>query len=128
MSKDLQAFIEDLKRQASNAHEELRKSKPYQLIRTYGEGMGPKDLETSLKQDTAQAYAFYTRDQEKPPEKPLPRKDQAERTFILARDLFLSFLMKLNPVRRLLYVISAVTFVWALVNSSWWLGGGLSSY
>ncbi len=124
MSKDLQAFIEDLKRQASNAHEELRKSKPYQLIRTYGEGMGPKDLETSLKQDTAQAYAFYTRDQEKPPEKPLPRKDQAERTFILARDLFLSFLMKLNPVRRLLYVISAVTFVWALVNSSWWLGGG----
>ena len=44
MSKDLQAFIEDLKRQASNAHEELRKSKPYQLIRIYGEGMGPKDL------------------------------------------------------------------------------------
>jgi len=124
MSKDLQSFIKNLKRQASSAHEEMRKSKPYQLIRTYGEGMVPKDLETSLKQDTAQAYAFYTRDQEKPPEKELPRKDQAERTLILARDLFLSFLMKLTPVRRLLYVISTVTFVWALVNSSWWLGVG----
>ena len=74
MSKDLQSFIEDLKRQASTAQEELRKSKPYRMIRTYGEGMGPKDLETSLKQDTAQAYAFYTRDQEKPPEKSFREK------------------------------------------------------
>jgi sigma-B regulation protein RsbU (phosphoserine phosphatase) len=79
--------------------------------------MTPKEIESFLKRDTVQAYEFFSRDKERADQEPT-QGDKVDRALVTARDLFLSFLMKLTPARRLFYVAALVGFVWGLFDGS----------
>jgi sigma-B regulation protein RsbU (phosphoserine phosphatase) len=86
-------------------------------MRTYGDGMSSKEIESFLKRDTVQAYEFYRRDKETEPAKQLS-KGKFDRALLTTKDLFLSFLLKLTPARRLFYIAALVLFVWGLFDAS----------
>jgi hypothetical protein len=123
MPKDFHSYLEDVKKRAAEFQTDLRKSKTYHLVRRYGHGMTPKEIESFVKRDTLQAYEFYSRDQSAAPERK-PSGDKTGRAFQTAKDIFLSFLLKLSPARRLFYVAALVLFVWGLVGGSLLLLGG----
>jgi sigma-B regulation protein RsbU (phosphoserine phosphatase) len=123
MAKDMSSYIENLKRQAAQFQDEIKKSKPYGLIRNYGDGMSSKEIESFLKRETLQAYDFYSRDQKKSPSEKLSDDKKFERGLVVAKNLFLSFLMKLTPARRLFYVVALVSFLWGLYETSWLMMG-----
>lgn len=107
-------------------HDELRRSKPYHLFRTYGDGLSPKEIESFFKRDTVQAYAFYSRDREDKLEKELSERERFKKTLVIAKNLFLSFLLKLTPARRLFYGAAIVLFFWGLFGTDGWVKIGLS--
>jgi sigma-B regulation protein RsbU (phosphoserine phosphatase) len=114
---DLHSYLERVKKRAAQFQGDLRRSKTYHLVRTYGDGMSSKEIESFFKRDTVQAYEFYRREKETKAAEPLP-KNEFERALFMARDVFLSFLMKLTPARRLFYVGAMVMFLWGLVDMS----------
>ncbi len=119
MAKDLQSYLDNLKRKAEQYQKEVEKSKPYGLLKTYGDGMSSKEIESFLKRETVQAYDFYGRDQKKGPKEKLSGDKKLERGLVVAKNIFLSFLMKLTPARRLFYVVALISFLWGLYEGSW---------
>jgi phosphoserine phosphatase RsbU/P len=68
-----------------------------------------------VRRDTRNAYAFYQRDRasdELPPR-------GVERYVAASKAVFLSFLRKLNPARRIAYLGGLALFVWGLWHDEW---------
>jgi sigma-B regulation protein RsbU (phosphoserine phosphatase) len=74
------------------------------------------EIERLVKVDTAGMYAFYLRHTQKPD----LAKKPVKRALIFCRDLFVTFLLKLTPARRLLYAIAVLLFALALINTNLW--------
>ena len=81
----------------------------------YGQGLNRQEIEQLITRDAQAAFSFYQRDQILQ-----PRQPGCSRTTWIARTLktmFISFFMKLNPARRLFYVIAIGLFLWGLWDS-----------
>ncbi|MDZ7290723.1 MAG: PP2C family protein-serine/threonine phosphatase [candidate division KSB1 bacterium] len=74
------------------------------------------EIERLVKVDARGMYAYYMRSMEQPAAKVTRWK----RLLIFARNLFVAFLLKLPPARRLLYAIAFMLFALALINRNWW--------
>ncbi|HSF16417.1 MAG TPA: PP2C family protein-serine/threonine phosphatase [Vicinamibacteria bacterium] len=78
--------------------------------------LGIDELHTLVRRDTARAYDYYQRDQKR--DEALPSRG-LERYLSVTKAVFLSFLRKLTPARRLAYVIALLTFLWGFIRDDW---------
>jgi len=84
---------------------------------------GIDEMHLLVGRDSANAYSFYQRENDRPQRHP-PRGISGRLS--IAKALFLSFLRKLTPARRLAYIASVVAFVWGYFEGSW--AGALMSF
>ena len=80
----------------------------------YTSGLSRNDIEQLLKKDALEAFSYYKRKthiQDRTPDGPAPRKS----LFVL-KEIFISFIMKLTPARRLVYGMGMLGFIWGLIN------------
>ncbi len=87
--------------------------KIYQLFTS---DLSRADVERLVKVEARGMYAFYSRQMQKPARE----KKRWKRALIFARDLFVTFLLKLTPARRLLYAVGLFLFTLALIDRNWW--------
>jgi serine phosphatase RsbU (regulator of sigma subunit) len=76
--------------------------------RQLGRDLGLDEFTTLVRQDTRRAYSFYQAEQGSRP-RVLPARG-FRRLAILSKAVFLSFLKKLTPARRLAYLVAVVLF------------------
>jgi sigma-B regulation protein RsbU (phosphoserine phosphatase) len=81
----------------------------------YTSDLNLSEIERLIKRDVPGVYDFYVRNMEKPDR----RQNRLSRAFTFARNLFITFLMKLTPARRLLYSISLVLFFYGWITARW---------
>jgi sigma-B regulation protein RsbU (phosphoserine phosphatase) len=86
------------------------------FYRLFTSGLTRAEIERLVKVDTRGMYAFYVRSMQRPESEAKPLK----RFLGFCRNLFLTFLLKLTPARRLLYGIAFVLFVLAVIYIDWW--------
>jgi sigma-B regulation protein RsbU (phosphoserine phosphatase) len=86
------------------------------FYRLFASDLSRAEIERLVKVDTAGMYAFYLRHTQKPDLAKKPWK----RALIFCRDLFVTFLLKLTPARRLLYALAVLFFALALFDKNWW--------
>lgn len=88
------------------------------LYRLYLSGLSITDFERLVKKEVPGIYQYY-REQITPPE---PGTDKFKRSLLFVRDLFIVFLNKLTPVRRIVYSVSLFFFMWGyFVNSYFYM-------
>lgn len=86
----------------------------YQL---YKSGLSLVEIERLIRRDVPGVYDFYRRDMEEPDH----GKNTVIRTLTLARNLFVTFLLKLTAARRLLYSVAIILFVYGIITGlKWW--------
>lgn len=78
----------------------------------FASGMSTAEIERLIKVDTRGMYEFYVRDMPKSAHAKNPWK----RAFLFCKNLFLAFLLKLTPARRLLYALAGVLIIAGLWN------------
>ena len=78
---------------------------------------GLDEIHTLVRRDTQKAYSFYQ--QEGQAEAPTISEKGVGRYAAHAKALFLSFLRKLSPARRIAYVASIAAFAWGFVQTDW---------
>lgn len=80
----------------------------------YTSGLNRKEIEQLLKRDTLEAFSYYKRKtniRDQPTEGSSPRN-----TLFVIKEIFISFIMKLTPARRLVYGIGILGFIWGLLQ------------
>ncbi len=87
-----------------------------EFYRLFTSGMTRSELERFVKVDTRGMYAFYQRGMQQP----AAGEKKWKRILIFCRNLFMAFLLKLTPARRLLYAVALMLFALALFNKDWW--------
>jgi sigma-B regulation protein RsbU (phosphoserine phosphatase) len=87
-----------------------------EFYRLFTSGITRAELERLVKVDTRGMYAFYLRGMKQP----APGEKKWKRVLIFCRNLFVAFLLKLTPARRLLYAVAIMLFAMALINKDWW--------
>jgi sigma-B regulation protein RsbU (phosphoserine phosphatase) len=90
----------------------LQKLKEFYSL--YTSGLSHKEVEQLLKKDTLAAYAYYKRRthvQDQSLQSSSPRK-----TLAVIKEIFISFIMKLTPARRLVYGIGIICFLWGFLQ------------
>ena len=70
------------------------------------------EIERLIKSDAPSIFQFYTQDIEKPSDK----KNRLIRGIVLLKNLFIAFLKKLTPARRVVYLIALYFFIEGLVS------------
>lgn len=86
-------------------------------FKTITDGLNYKEVQNLLKKEMPEVYSFYVNRME---EQDIKGKS-LRRKLIFARKLFKRFLMELSPARRIMYVISLIIFLEAiLANSFGW--------
>ncbi len=122
----MMSYLDRISKKLEAFRARLKRSEPYHMVHTYGRGLSRKEIEGFVKRDTVQTYAFYSRETPKKPEEDASKAGGLKRAFALAKDVFVSFLMKLTPARRLAYGIALVLFVWGFFDMDWWIKIGAS--
>jgi sigma-B regulation protein RsbU (phosphoserine phosphatase) len=87
----------------------------YQL---YTSGLSTSEIERLLKRETVDVFSYYKRGIGST-EKTTARDKLPKKPLRVAKAIFLSFLMKLTPARRLFYGVAFVLFAFALIVSNW---------
>ncbi len=77
------------------------------------------ELDTLVRRDSRKAYDFY---QDGTEEGRKPRSRGIRSYVSTGKALFLSFLRKLNPARRISYLVGLGLFVWGFLRDDWMLG------
>ena len=77
-------------------------------------GLTVNEIERLINVDARDTYAFYIRHMKKPAE----QQNRVVRFLVFCWNLFLAFLLKLTPARRLFYAIALVGLILALAQSS----------
>lgn len=81
----------------------------------YSSEISYKDLEKLVKRDVPEVYSFYVSRMKKPEKGKTSIGD-----FIrFIKNLFIQFLLQLSPVRRLIYSLALIFFVFANINADW---------
>jgi len=78
---------------------------------------GLDEMHTLVRRDSANAVSFYQRD-DGPRNTRLPERG-LRRHFAIGKAVFLSFLRKLTPARRLSYLAGLVAFIWGYFENDW---------
>lgn len=84
------------------------------LYHLYLSGLSVSDFELLVKREAPGIYQFY-KEQIQPPD---PSLNKFLRALIFIKDLFIVFLLKLTPVRRLVYTGALFFFFWGLMYDS----------
>jgi sigma-B regulation protein RsbU (phosphoserine phosphatase) len=122
----MMSYLDKISRKLEAFHARLKTTEPYHMVHTYGRGLSRKEIEGFVKRDTLQTYSFYSRETRKRPEEASSKVGGLKRVFAIAKDVFVSFLLKLTPARRLAYVIALVLFIWGFFEVDWWIKVGAS--
>jgi sigma-B regulation protein RsbU (phosphoserine phosphatase) len=77
-------------------------------------GLG--EMDALVRQESAKAYTFYQQDHDSRDRLPA---GGLSRKLSVGKALFLSFLRKLTPARRLAYLAALVAFVWGYLQGDW---------
>ncbi|MBN1352459.1 PP2C family protein-serine/threonine phosphatase [candidate division KSB1 bacterium] len=78
----------------------------------YLSGLNRPEIEHLLKRDTPDVYSFYSKGIQSPSKADLKKP----RTILrFAKELFISFLLKLSPARRVFYILAFCLFGWGLI-------------
>jgi len=77
-------------------------------------GLTVNEIERLINVDTRDTYAFYIRHMKKPTEE----RNRVVRFLVFCWNLFLAFLLKLTPARRLFYALALVGLIFALAQDS----------
>ncbi len=85
------------------------------LYRLYLSGLSIYDFERLVKKEVPGIYQYY-REQITPPE---PDTGKFKRSLLFLKDLFIVFLNKLTPVRRIVYSVSLFFFIWGYFVGSY---------
>lgn len=87
------------------------------LYEFYASDVGYKELEKLVKRDVPELYDFYAKrlKQDKRP------KNSVAGFLIFIKDLFIEFLTRLSPVRRLIYSLAFVFFVFGYLSQNFTL-------
>jgi sigma-B regulation protein RsbU (phosphoserine phosphatase) len=93
----------------------LRVQKVKDFYALYTSGLNRNEIEQLLKKDTLEAFSYYKRKtniQDRP-----ETSSRLRKTLFVIKEIFISFIMKLTPGRRLVYGIGILGFFWGLLNS-----------
>ncbi|MHB8580978.1 MAG: PP2C family protein-serine/threonine phosphatase [Ignavibacteriaceae bacterium] len=85
------------------------------LYQFYASDLSIKEIEKLIKRDLPELYDFYA-SRMKQPEKP---KNSLSGIIYFIKNLFLEFLNQLTPVRRVIYSVALIFFVFAIINDNW---------
>ena len=85
------------------------------LYDLYGAGLTRAEMERLWKQDTRGMYEFYARHITRPDQE----QSRVKRVLLFSKELFISFLLKLTPGRRLLYAVGLFLFFTGLWQRDW---------
>jgi sigma-B regulation protein RsbU (phosphoserine phosphatase) len=102
----------NMKRIKSRFQNKLNKIR--QFINLYTSGLNRKEIERLLKKDALEAFSYYknkTNIQDVFPESSSPRT-----TLYVIKEIFISFIMKLTPARRIVYGIGFLAFIWGIIH------------
>ena len=86
-------------------------------LKSSGVAKGIDEIHTLVRRDTQKAYSFYQ--QEGRAEAPIIPEKGVARYAAHAKAVFLSFLRKLSPARRIAYIASIAAFAWGFVQRDW---------
>lgn len=92
------------------------------VLRDITEGLSYKEVQNLLKREVPEVYSFYVNRMEKP--EPLGKTLRGKIRFI--RKLFKGFLLQLSPARRIIYIISLIVLLEAVLAGS--LGWGFIGF
>ncbi|MGE5400060.1 MAG: PP2C family protein-serine/threonine phosphatase [Ignavibacteriales bacterium] len=81
----------------------------------YTSDLSIRDVERLIKRDAPQVYDFYVRRMKKPEE----TKKSRMRILLFLRNLFVEFLLKLTPIRRLFYSLALMFFIVGFLMGLW---------
>ena len=84
---------------------------------------GLDEMHALVRQDSAKAYSFYQQEDDQADKRPA---EGISRQLSIVKAVFLSFLRKLSPARRLSYIAAVVAFVWGYFQNDW--AGALVSF
>ncbi|HEX2960455.1 MAG TPA: PP2C family protein-serine/threonine phosphatase [Ignavibacteriales bacterium] len=85
------------------------------IYEIYTSDLSMKDVEKLIKRDAPEVYDFYVRRMKMPEDS----RNSIERTFLFLRNLFIEFLLKMSPARRLFYSLALVFFLVGLLGGLW---------
>ncbi|MGE5350818.1 MAG: PP2C family protein-serine/threonine phosphatase [Acidobacteriota bacterium] len=85
------------------------------IYEIYTSDLSMKDVEKLIKRDTPEVYDFYVRRMKMPENS----RNSIERSFLFLRNLFIEFLLKMSPARRLFYSLALVFFIVGLLGGLW---------
>ncbi|MGE5430124.1 MAG: PP2C family protein-serine/threonine phosphatase [Syntrophomonadaceae bacterium] len=85
------------------------------IYEIYTSDLSMKDVEKLIKRDAPEVYDFYVRRMKKPENS----RNSVERTFLFLRNLFIEFLLKMSPARRLFYSLALFFFLVGLLGGLW---------
>lgn len=85
------------------------------LYRLFTSGLTLAEIERLVKVDARDMYSYFSRGIEQAPAQEMRWK----KFLIFIKNLFIAFLLRLSPARRLLYGLSLVLFAYAFLNGSW---------
>ena len=91
-------------------------------FKTITDGLNYKGVQDLLKKEVPEVYSFYVNRMEEPEIK----RDSLRGKIQFGRKLFKRFLQELSPARRIMYVISLIIFLEAILAGS--LGWGLIAF
>ena len=91
-------------------------------FQTITDGLDYKEVQNLLKKEMPEVYSFYVNRMEEPNIKGKSLRGK----IVFGRKLFKRFLLELSPARRVMYVISLLMFLEAILMSS--LGWGLIAF
>lgn len=81
----------------------------------YTSDLSYKEVERLIKRDAPEVYDFYLRRM-----KPLDENSNSfKRTYLLLRNLFIEFLLRLSPVRRIAYTAALLVFIIGYLSGLW---------
>ena len=83
----------------------------------YASNLRYSDFEKLINQEATTVFSFYLENSENKDEK----KNSNLRYLYLIKNVFLAFLVRLSPIRRLIYSLAIILFIWGYFNgfNSW---------
>lgn len=85
------------------------------IYEIYTSDLSMKEVEKLIKRDAPEVYDFYVRRMKKPDDS----RSSIGRGIIFLRDLFVEFLLKMSPARRLFYSLGLLFFVVGYMAGLW---------
>lgn len=94
----------------------MRNNRLRNIYNFYTDDLSYDELRKLINKEAPSVLKFYLSETKQPDKHTNP----LVRYFVFGKNLFLAFLFKLNPLRRLIYSILLFIFIWGFLNSLWY--------